>query len=41
MEYEQIADLGFEKIEPNELPDKFITAYDIEQDFKRQFGLKE
>ena len=41
MENQQISDLGFEKIYPEELPDEFVTAYDIEQDFKRQFGLKE
>lgn len=37
-----IADLGFEyPIQPDEFPDGFYTGYDIEQEIKRNFGLKE
>ncbi len=36
-----IADLGFENSDPQEYPSDFYTGYQIEQEFKREFNLKE
>ena len=41
MSEQEYTDLGFNDLEYQEYPNDFYTGYQIEQEFKREFNLKE